>query len=224
MRSLRLLPVLAATALIALPAGAQRAATKAPAKTPAGKSAVAAPATARVADAPVLTVYAIDATHSELTFRIRHLLGRVNGTFGEWGGTVAIDTVNPANSKVDVSIKTASIDTKNGQRDNHLRSPDFFAADSFPAITFKSRSVVKQGNKLRIVGDLTMRGVTRPVVLLGDYNGTFKDPWGKTRTAFTASTTVNRNDFGVAYNKAVETGTMLGDEVSIDIALEAVQQ
>ena len=224
MRSLRLLPVVAATLIAAQMAGAQGTTRKAPAKTPAGKSAVATPATARVADAAAPVNYAIDATHSELSFRIRHLLGRVNGTFQEWGGTIVIDTVTPANSKVDVSIKTASIDTKNGQRDNHLRSPDFFAADSFPAITFKSRNVVKQGNKLRILGDLTMRGVTKPVVLLGDYNGTFKDPWGKTRTAFTASTTVNRNDFGVSYNKAVETGTMLGDEVTIDIALEAVQQ
>jgi polyisoprenoid-binding protein YceI len=220
MRSLRLLPLLVAA--VALPAGAQS--TKAPAKTPAGKSAVARPATARVAPASSVATYAIDATHSELTFRIRHLLGRVNGTFGEWGGTIAIDTVTPANSKVDVTIKTASIDTKNTQRDNHLRSPDFFAADSFPTITFKSRQVTKQGNQLRILGDLTMHGVTRPVVLTGEYAGAFKDPWGKGRTAFTASTTINRQDFGVAYNKAVETGTMLGDDVTIDIALEAVQQ
>ena len=222
MRSLRLLPVLAAAVVVAIPAGAQ--ATKSQPKTPAGKSAVAQPATARVAPAAALTNYAIDATHSELSFRVRHLLGRVSGTFGEWGGTIAIDTVTPSNSKVDVSIKTASIDTKNTQRDNHLRSPDFFAADSFPAITFKSRQVTKQGNQLRILGDLTMRGVTKPVVLTGEYAGAFKDPWGKGRTAFTATTTINRQDFGVAFNKAVETGTMLGDDVTIEIALEAVQQ
>jgi polyisoprenoid-binding protein YceI len=222
MRSIRILPVVAAAVLVALPAGAQS--SKTPAKTPAGKSAVAAPATARVANAAALTNFAIDATHSELSFRIRHLLGRVNGGFGEWGGTIAIDTVTPANSKVDVTIKTASIDTKNAQRDGHLRSPDFFAADSFPTITFKSRNVVKQDNRIRILGDLTMRGVTKPVVLIGDYAGAFKDPWGKTRVAFTASTTVNRNDFGVSYNKAVETGTMLGEDVTIEIALEAVQQ
>ena len=222
MRSLRLLPILTATLIASQVAGAQTTTRKAPAKTPAGKSAVATPATARVADAPVS--YAIDATHSELSFRIRHLLGRVSGSFQDWGGTIVIDSATPAKSKVDVTIKTASIDTKNGQRDNHLRSPDFFAADSFPTITFASKNVVVQGNKVRILGDLTMRGVTRPVVLLGEYNGTFKDPWGKMRTAFTASTTVNRNDFGVSYNKAVETGTMLGEEVTIDIALEAVQQ
>ena len=220
MRSLRLLPML--VAVVAIPAGAQT--TRTPVKTPAGKSAVAQPATARVAPAAALTNYAIDAVHSELTFRVRHLLGRVSGTFGEWGGTIAIDTVTPANSKVDVTIKTASIDTKNTQRDNHLRSPDFFAADSFPTITFKSRSVVKQGNQLRITGDLTMHGVTKPVVLTGEYAGAFKDPWGKGRTAFTATTTINRQDFGVAYNKAVETGTMLGDDVTIEISVEAVRQ
>lgn len=221
MPSLHLLPVLAAF-VVAIPAGAQT--TKAQPKTPAGKPAAAKPATANVAPAAALTNYAIDATHSALTFRVRHLLGRVGGTFGEWGGTIAIDTVTPANSRVDVSIKTASIDTKNAQRDNHLRSPDFFAADSFPAITFRSRQVTKQGSQLRILGDLTMRGVTRPVVLTGEYAGAFNDPWGKGRTAFTATTTINRQEFGVAFNKAVETGTMLGDEVTIDIALEAVQQ
>ena len=197
--------------LVALPAGAQKGTT--------AKASASAPA-----PGAALASYAIDATHSELTFRIRHLLGRVNGGFGEWGGTIAVDTVNPANSKVEVTIRTASIDTRNAQRDGHLRSPDFFAADSFPEITFRSRNVVKQGSKLRILGDLTIRGRTRPVVLLGEFGGAFKDPWGKNRMAFTASTTVNRHDFGVSWNKAVESGTMLGDEVTIDIALEAVQQ
>jgi polyisoprenoid-binding protein YceI len=216
MRSIRLLPVAAALALVAVPAAAQRTAKG---------EASARPSTAtRVAPAPVLATYAIDATHSELSFRIRHLLGRVSGGFGEWGGTVSIDTVTPANSKVDVAIRTATIDTRNAQRDGHLKSADFFAADSFPEITFRSRNVVKQGERLRVLGDLTIRGRTKPVVLLGEYGGAFKDPWGKTRMAFTASTTINRHDFGVSWNKAVESGTMLGDEVTIDIALEAVQQ
>lgn len=210
MRALRLLPALAATLLAVSPLAAQRAARTA--------------AKASAAPAAVLTSYQIDATHSELSFRIRHLLGRVNGGFGEWGGTILIDSVTPANSKVDVAIKSATIDTKNAQRDGHLKSPDFFAADSFPEITFKSRSVNKQGNKLRILGDLTIRGRTKPVVLLGEYGGAFKDPWGKQRVAFTAATTVNRHDFGVSWNKAVESGSMLGDEVTIDIAIEAVQQ
>ena len=207
MPSLRLAVLAILSAAIALPAAAQR--------TAAGAGSTAA---------PVLATYAIDTDHSELSFRIRHLLGRVNGGFGAWSGTVVIDSVTPANSKVDVTIKTATIDTRNAQRDGHLKSADFFAADSFPEITFRSRNVVKQGNKLRVLGDLTIRGRTKPVVLLGEYGGAFKDPWGKTRTAFTASTTINRHDFGVSWNKAVESGSMLGDEVTIDIALEAVQQ
>ena len=155
---------------------------------------------------------------------MRHLLGRVNGTFGEWGGTIAIDQARPANSRVDVTIKTATIDTKNAQRDTHLRSADFFAADSFPTIAFRSTKVVTQGKTVKVYGELTMRGVTKPVVLSGEFGGTFKDPWGKTRTAFTASTTIDRQQFGVSFNKAVETGTMLGDDVQIEIALEAVKQ
>lgn len=210
MRTLRFVPALAATLLAVSPLAAQRAARTA--------------AKASAAPAAALAAYQIDATHSELSFRIRHLLGRVSGGFGEWGGTILIDSVTPANSKVDVAIKSATIDTKNGQRDAHLKSPDFFAADSFPEITFKSRSVNKQGNKIRVLGDLTIRGRTKPVVLLGEYGGTFRDPWGKQRVAFTAATTVNRHDFGVSWNKAVETGSMLGDEVTIDIAIEAVQQ
>ena len=125
---------------------------------------------------------------------------------------------------MNVAIRTATIDTKNEKRDEHLRSADFFAADSFPTISFRSTKVVKQGKALKVYGDLTIRGRTKPVVLAGAYNGQFKDAYGATRTAFTASTTVNRNDFGVAWNKAVETGAMLGDDVTIDIAVEAVQQ
>jgi polyisoprenoid-binding protein YceI len=212
-RTARLLPalVLAATAAVALPAGAQRAA-----RPVANVTAAAAPA--------ALAAYQIDAAHSELSFRIRHLLGRVSGTFGEWGGTIAVDSAAPANSKVDVSIKTASIDTKNERRDGHLRSPDFFAADSFPAITFRSTRVDVRGKALKVYGDLTMHGRTKPVVLTGEYAGAFKDAQGKQRTAFTASTTVNRLDYGLAWNRAVESGSLLGDDVTIDIAVQAVRQ
>ncbi len=220
MRTVRFLSLALASAVAAAPAVAQRplAATKAASK-PAPK-----PAAAKAIPAAAPVTYDIDATHSELSFRIRHLLGRVSGGFQQWGGTIVIDSLHPANSVVNVAIKTATIDTKNEKRDEHLRSPDFFAADSFPTITFKSNKVVKTGKALKVYGDLTIRGRTKPVVLSGEYGGQFKDPWGATRTAFTASTTVNRNDFGVAWNKAVETGAMLGDDVTIDIAVEAVQQ
>jgi polyisoprenoid-binding protein YceI len=207
-RSLRFLALTLATStvLATAPAGAQPSATS------------AAPAAAAI------TTYQIDPVHSELSFRIRHLLGRVAGTFGEWGGTVAIDTVTPANSKVDVSIKTASIDTRVEARDKHLRTPDFFAADSFPTMTFRSTNVSVHGDQIRVLGDLTIRGRTKPVLLVGTYEGLFKDPWGKMRTAFVASTTINRQDFGVAFNGPFETIGQIGDDVWIEIAIEAVRQ
>lgn len=176
------------------------------------------------ASQPAATDYEIDIVHSELSFRIRHLLGRVAGTFGEWGGTVSIDTLNPANSRVNVTVQTASIDTRVGARDDHLRTSDFFAVDSFPTMTFKSTNVVVQGDQIRVLGDLTLRGVTRPVLLTGTYEGQFVDPWEGTRTAFIASTTINRQDFGVSFNGPFETIGQIGDEVYIEIAIEAVRQ
>lgn len=170
------------------------------------------------------TVYEIDPVHSELSFRIRHLLGRVAGTFGEWSGTIAVDTLNPANSTVDVTIKAASIDTRVQARDDHLRSPDFFAVDSFPTITFTSRNVTVQGDQIRVLGDLTIRGTTRPVLLTGTYEGRFRDPWGNMRTAFIASTTIDRTDFGVSFNGPFQDIGQIGNEVWIEIAIEAVEQ
>jgi polyisoprenoid-binding protein YceI len=194
-------------ALVAAPAAAQ-----APAATsPAAVSASAA-------------TYAIDPVHSEVSFRIRHLLGRVAGTFGEWDGTVVMDTVDIARSSVHVTIRTASIDTRVKQRDDHLRTPDFFAADSFPAITFRSTGVTMAGRHIRVAGNLTIRGRTKPVVLAGTYEGVFPDPWGGTRVAFIASTTVNRQDFGVAYQGPFLGIGQIGDEVDISIAIEAVRQ
>lgn len=213
MRSLRALSLAAAVLFTSAPLAAQATATTA-----------VKPAAAAVVPAPVLTRYEIDPVHSELSFRIRHLLGRVAGTFGEWGGTVAIDTVTPANSRVDVTIKTASIDTRVAPRDAHLRTPDFFAADSFPTMSFRSTNVSVQGDQIRMVGDLTIRGVTKPVLLVGTYEGRFLDPWGKMRTAFIASTTINRQDFGVSFNGPFEQIGQIGDEVWIEIAIEAVQQ
>lgn len=178
----------------------------------------------RAAATPALTTYVIDTVHSELTFRIRHLLGRVAGTFGQWEGVVAMDSLNPANSSVNVMVRTASIDTRVPTRDAHLRTPDFFAVDSFPTMTFRSTDVRMAGRNLRIAGDLTIRGRTRPVVLTGTYEGRFQDPWGQMRTAFIASTTINRQEFGVAFNGPFETIGQIGDEVTIEIAIEAVQQ
>lgn len=186
--------------------------------------AITAPLEAQTpASAPQIARYQIDTVHSELTFRIRHLLGRVNGTFGEWSGVVTIDESTPANSSVTIDIKSASIDTRVTDRDNHLRTPDFFDAKNHPLITFRSTNVTVQGRTIRLVGDLSIRGRTKPVVFVGTYEGKFKDPWGKTRTAFLASATINRQDFGVSYNGPFEKIGQIGDEVWIEIAIEAVQ-
>src|SRR5690606_26007178 len=162
--------------------------------------------------------------HSELSFRIRHLLGRVAGTFGEWGGVVAMDTLNPANSSVNVTVQTSSIDTRVDARDEHLRTSDFFAVDSFPEMTFRSTNVSVHGDQIRVLGDLTLRGVTRPVLLTGTYEGMFEDPWGQMRTAFIASATIDRQDFGVSFNAPFESIGQIGDDVYIEIAIEAVRQ
>jgi polyisoprenoid-binding protein YceI len=125
---------------------------------------------------------------------------------------------------VNVDIKTASIETLKAERDTHLRTPDFFAVERFPTMTFRSTSVRVQGKAIRLVGDLTIRDKTKPVVLDGTYEGRFKDPWGKMRTAFLASTKINRQDFGVSFNGPFEQIGQIGDEVEIEIAIEAVQQ
>jgi polyisoprenoid-binding protein YceI len=205
MHGIRRLPIAVAVLLAALPALGQG-----PAPTGAA--------------APALATYQIDPVHSELTFRIRHLLGRVAGTFRDWGGTVVIDTVNPSNSKVNVEVKTASIETLKAERDTHLRTGDFFDVERFPAMTFRSTSVTVKDKAVRLAGDLTIRDRTKPVVIEGTYQGRFKDPWGKMRTAFIASTKINRQDFGVSFNEPFEQIGQIGDEVEIEIAIEAVQQ
>jgi len=172
--------------------------------------------------APAVATYQIDPVHSELTFRVRHLLGRVHGTFREWGGTVVMNTVDPAKSNVTVEVKTASIETLKAERDNHLRTPDFFDVQRFPTMNFRSTKVDVKDRSIRLEGDLTIRDKTKRVVLEGAYQGRFKDPWGKMRTAFLASTTINRHDFGVSYNAPFEQMGQIGDEVSIEIAIEAV--
>lgn len=168
--------------------------------------------------------FEIDPVHSELSFRIRHLFGRVPGTFGEWGGVITSDTLNLTNTQVEVTIQAASIDTRVEPRDDHLRTSDFFAVDSFPTLTFKGTKVEMAGNLFRVHGDLTIRGRTKSVVLEGTYAGLFDDPWGGRRIAFMASTRVNRHDFGVSFDGPFEAIGQIGDMVDIEIAVEAVRQ
>ena len=187
---------------------------------PAREAAVPAPAAAA---APV--TWQIDANHSELNFRIRHLVSRVNGSFNDWKGTIVADPANlGAGSQVNVEIATASINTRNERRDNHLKSPDFFDAATHPTITFRSSRVEVQGQNVRVHGNLTLRGVTKPVVLEGRFLGITGEP-GKRRVGFEAETTINRMDYGVAWNRAAEGGgVVLGDEVQIEMTIAAVEQ
>lgn len=182
---------------------------------PSGLAAQAAPA--------ALPTWSIDVAHSEVNFRIRHFMSRVSGTFTDWSGTIQGDPANWAGGSVTAIINVASIDTRQERRDADLRSGRFFAIDSFPTITFVSRSVTQTGDSLAISGDLTMRGVTKPVVLKGAVLGVM--PGERPRAGFEVTTTLNRLDYGVVYNRVLEGGgTMLGDDVEIRINVEALRQ
>ena len=168
-------------------------------------------------------VWNIDNTHSNVGFQIRHFVSRVRGSFRDVKGTITADDASWQDAVVDVEIATASISTANDRRDAHLRSPDFFAADSFPTIRFRSTRIERNGNDAKIHGTLTMRGVTRPVVLEGTFTGMMKSAQGD-RIGFEASTTINRTDYGVKWNRAAEGGgAMLGDDVKVEINVEAVR-
>ncbi len=184
---------------------------------PGAVAAQAAPAAAG------LPTWSIDVAHSEVNFRIRHFMGRVSGTFTDWSGTIQGDPANWSGGSVTATINVASVDTRQERRDADLRSGRFFAVDSFPTITFVSRSVVQQGDSLTVSGDLTMRGVTKPVVLKGMVLGVM--PGERPRAGFEVTTTLNRLDYGVMYNRVLEGGgTMLGDDVEIRINVEALRQ
>lgn len=191
---------------------------------PAAVSAAPAPAPAPAAPPADAVRWRIDAAHSELTFRIRHLVSRVSGSFNEWGGTIVADPANPAGGSVEVEIRTASIFTNNERRDNHLRSDDFFDAEAHPTITFRSTRVEARAGGLRVHGDLTIRGTTRPVVLEAEMPEVTGTP-GRRRIGFEAETRIDRTAFGVSWNRGAEGGgVVLGDEVTIRIAVSAVEQ
>jgi polyisoprenoid-binding protein YceI len=178
-----------------------------------------------VATAPAeVATYQIDPVHSEVSFRIRHLMGRVFGTFTDWSGAVTVDPSDLSTLQADVTVRTASIHTLNEQRDAHLRTPDFFAADEYPTMTFRSTRAVADGDQVALHGDLTIRGTTKPVVLDARYIGAGPDPWGGQRVAFEATTTIDRQDFGVSFHQVVEGTNVIGDEVEITVAIEAVRQ
>jgi polyisoprenoid-binding protein YceI len=171
--------------------------------------------------------YQIDPAHSSAQFTVRHMMiTNVHGGFKKVSGSVVYDAENPANSSVNAEIDAASINTNEEQRDTHLRSGDFLDVDNFPTITFRSTKVEKSGDdEFKVTGDLTIHGVTRPVVL--NVEGPApegKDPWGNTRTGATATTKIKRSDFGLTWNAALETGGILvGDDLKIELDLSLIK-
>jgi len=169
--------------------------------------------------------WSIDPSHSVLNFKIRHLFSKTGGAFGEWQGTLEFDGSNPASLSADVTIMTASINTENEDRDNHLRSPDFFNVEEFPTITFVSKSAEQRDDEWVLVGDFTMLGVTKEVAIPFEFMGAGANPWGQTVAGFSGSVKINRKDFGMVWNKALDAGgAILGEEVTIDLEIEAVEQ
>jgi polyisoprenoid-binding protein YceI len=166
----------------------------------------------------------IDHAHSDIFFTVRHMvITKVRGRFTKWDGTLAIDEQTPANSRVEVSIDAASITTNEEKRDGHLRSADFLDAEKFPKLTFKSTKVEGSGERLKVTGDLTIRGVTKSVTLDVEQLGQAKDPWGNQKIAFNGKVSINREDFGAKWNQALEAGGVLvGKQVDIDLEIQAI--
>ena len=167
----------------------------------------------------------IDNSHSQVQFTVRHMMiSNVRGRFTAFTGTVDFNEAEPKKSTVEVNIEAGSIDTRDANRDNHLRSPDFFDAERFPYLTFRSTKIEKVDEQTgRITGDLTIRGITHPVTLEVEYAGQSK-MWGSTSAGFSASTKISRREWGLTWNQNLESGGILvGDQIKIDIELEIVK-
>jgi polyisoprenoid-binding protein YceI len=174
-------------------------------------------AAAVLAASPVLAdTYVIDKSHSDASFLIRHMMSKVRGQFTDYAGSINVDPAKPENASVEFTVKTASIDTANDNRDKDLRGANFFDVEKFPEITFKSTRVKATGkDKYDVTGTLTMRGVSKEVTLPVQFLGFGKDPWGNEKAGFSIDFTLNRKDFGLVWNKTLDTGgVLLGDDVS----------
>lgn len=174
-----------------------------------------------------LTTWKIDPSHSAIAFSVRHMVvSKTRGRFTKWSGQLRFDPDDPAASSVEVDIEPGSVDTADADRDAHLRSADFFDVEKHPTASFRSTRVEDQGgDRYRVTGDLTVHGVTKPVVLDVTYEGSGKDPWGGERAGFSASASIDRKQFGLEWNKALETGGLLvGEKVELTLEIEAVKQ
>jgi polyisoprenoid-binding protein YceI len=174
------------------------------------------------------TKWQIDTSHSSANFSVRHMMiAKVHGGFEKLGGTLTYDSANPANSHLDVEIDAASIDTRDSQRDAHLKSADFFDVEKFPKITFRSKRIERSGDdSLKLIGDLSIHGVTKETVLTVDGPSIeMKDPFGNVRIGASATTKLNRKDFGLNWNAALEAGGFLvGDEVTVHLDVQFIKQ
>ena len=174
-----------------------------------------------------MSTYKIDPAHSTASFSIKHMMiAKVHGGFEKLSGQLNYDAADPAKSLVEVTIESASINTREPQRDTHLRSADFFDVEKFPTLTFKSTRIDGQGGELKVIGDLTIHGVTKSVVL--DVEGPsaeMKDPWGNVKIGASGTTKIKRKDFGLTWNSAIEAGGVLvGDDVTITLDVQFVKQ
>ncbi|HET7067214.1 MAG TPA: YceI family protein [Nocardioides sp.] len=168
--------------------------------------------------------YTLDVSHTRLGFSARHaMVTTVRGTFKDFEGTAHVDTANPADSKVDLVIKAASIDTGVADRDAHLRSGDFFESETHPEITFTSTDVERDGDDWTITGDLTIKGTTKPITIEFESTGSARDPFGNLRIGFEGQATLSRKDWGLSWNAALETGGFLvSDKIKLDFDISAI--
>lgn len=181
---------------------------------------IAAAALAVLTGAARATDYEIDSAHTQVGFKAKHVTGKVPGRFTKFSGSFTYDAKNLKSWKAEAVIDAASINTDNEKRDGHLKSPDFFDVAKFPEIAFKSTKVTNlKGSRAKLLGDLTMHGVTKPVVLDLEIGGVDKDPWGNESAGFSATGTLNRKDFGIVWNKILDSGGVLVGE-DVQIALE----
>ncbi len=177
------------------------------------------------------TTWSIDPAHSQVEFTVKHMMiTKVRGRFSDLEGSITLDEKEPRNSGVEVTIDASSIDTREGDRDGHLRSGDFLDVESYPELTFRSTRVegldaLEDGASFTVIGDLTIKGVTKQVELDATFEGRGQDPWGNQRAAFSADTAIDRREFGLEWNQALETGGVLvGHEVKIHLEAQAVLQ
>ena len=172
------------------------------------------------------TKWALDPAHSGVEFSVKHMMiANVKGTFNQFDAEIEADPTDLTTSDISFSINTASVDTRNEDRDNHLRSEDFFDVENFPNLTFKATEIVNNGEgEYDVTGNLTIRGVTRQETFTVTYEGTGKDPWGNEKVGFTVSGKIKRSDYGLTWNAALETGGVLvGDQIKISLDIQAAK-